>query len=99
MATQEAAIDSSSEAVASTENFDTVVIGGGQAGLAVGYYLKKRGRSFFVQQPRDVWIARLREVGVPCEPVFAPGEALSDPHLHEIGLAVPRTGLVVHDCP
>jgi putative flavoprotein involved in K+ transport len=48
MATQEAAIDSSSEAVASTENFDTVVIGGGQAGLAVGYYLKKRGRSFVI---------------------------------------------------
>jgi putative flavoprotein involved in K+ transport len=48
MATQEAAIDSSSEAVASTENFDTVVIGGGQAGLAVGYFLKKRGRSFVI---------------------------------------------------
>jgi putative flavoprotein involved in K+ transport len=48
MATQEAAIESSSEAVASTENFDTVVIGGGQAGLAVGYFLKKRGRSFVI---------------------------------------------------
>ena len=50
-----------------------------------------RWRSFFVRQPRDVWIARLREVGVACEPVFAPGEALSDPHLYEIGLAIPRT--------
>ena len=49
-----------------------------------------RWRSFFDQQPRDVWIARLREAGVPCEPVFAPGEALDDTHLHEIGLAVPR---------
>ena len=29
--------------IASTETFETVVIGGGQAGLAVGYYLKKRG--------------------------------------------------------
>ena len=28
---------------------------------------------------------------MPCEPVLAPGEALSDPHLHEIGLAVART--------
>jgi glycerol kinase len=38
MATQEAAIDSRSEAVPSTEKFETVVIGGGQAGLAVGYW-------------------------------------------------------------
>src|SRR5881409_3738240 len=48
MATQEAAIDSRSEAVPSTETFDTIVIGGGQAGLAVGYYLKKQGRSFAI---------------------------------------------------
>jgi len=48
MATQEAAIDSNSEAVASTETFDTIVIGGGQAGLAVGYYLKKQGGSFVI---------------------------------------------------
>jgi len=50
-----------------------------------------RWRSFFDRQPRDEWIARLRDVGVPCEPVFAPGEALSDSHLHEIGLAISRT--------
>jgi putative flavoprotein involved in K+ transport len=48
MATQEAAIDGRSEAVASTETFDTIVIGGGQAGLAVGYYLKKQGRPFVI---------------------------------------------------
>src|SRR5213593_1756450 len=48
MATQEAAIDSNSEAVASTETFDTIVIGGGQAGLSVGYYLKKQGRPFVI---------------------------------------------------
>src|SRR5881409_2224528 len=48
MATQEAAIDSRSEAVPSTETFDTIVIGGGQAGLAVGYYLKKQGRPFVI---------------------------------------------------
>ena len=41
--------------------------------------------------PRDVWIERLREAGVPCEPVLAPGDALCDPHLHEIGLAVARS--------
>jgi putative flavoprotein involved in K+ transport len=48
MATQEAAIDRRSEAVASTEKFETIVIGGGQAGLAVGYYLKKHGRPFVI---------------------------------------------------
>ena len=48
MATQEAAIGSSSEAIASTETFETIVIGGGQAGLAVGYYLKKQGRPFVI---------------------------------------------------
>src|SRR5438093_3817471 len=48
MATQEAAIDSRSEAVSSTETFDTIVVGGGQAGLAVGYYLKRQGRPFVI---------------------------------------------------
>src|SRR6266566_2083051 len=48
MATQEAAIGSSGEAIASTEIFETIVIGGGQAGLAVGYYLKKQGRPFVI---------------------------------------------------
>jgi putative flavoprotein involved in K+ transport len=31
-----------------TERFDTVVVGGGQAGLATGYHLAKRGRSFVI---------------------------------------------------
>ncbi len=31
-----------------TERFDTVVIGAGQAGLAVGYYLARQGRDFVV---------------------------------------------------
>src|SRR5512133_479473 len=48
MATQEAAVGGSTEAIASTETFETVVIGGGQAGLAVGYYLKKQGRPFVI---------------------------------------------------
>src|SRR5712691_4249774 len=48
MATQEAAVDSPREAVPSVEKFATIVIGGGQAGLAVGYYLKKQGRPFVI---------------------------------------------------
>src|SRR3989442_9622330 len=48
MAIQEAVLDSRREAAASVENFDTIVIGGGQAGLALGYYLKKLGRPFVI---------------------------------------------------
>ena len=51
----------------------------------------RRWRSPFALRPRDAWIQRLRQAGVACEPVLAPGEALSDPHLAEIGLAVPRS--------
>jgi putative flavoprotein involved in K+ transport len=35
-------------AEAATERFDTIVIGGGQAGLAMGYHLKKQGRPFVI---------------------------------------------------
>ena len=56
MATQQAGIETRHDAVSSsksTEEFDTVVIGGGQAGLSVGYYLKKRGRSFVILDAND----------------------------------------------
>jgi putative flavoprotein involved in K+ transport len=36
-----------------TEQYDTVVIGGGQAGLAMGYYLAKQGRSFIILDAGD----------------------------------------------
>lgn len=49
-----------------------------------------RWRTLFLQQPREVWMQRLRAAGVACEPVLAPGEALSEPHLAEVGLAVVR---------
>ena len=31
-----------------TESFDTVIVGGGQAGLATGYHLQRSGRSFVI---------------------------------------------------
>ena len=41
------------------EDVDTAVIGGGQAGLAVGYYLRQRGRPFVILDERrqigDAW--------------------------------------------
>ena len=44
------------------ERFDTVVIGGGQAGLAVGFYLAKQGRSFVILDAHarvgDAWRSR-----------------------------------------
>ena len=56
MATQEAGIENRHDAgqsIKPTEEFETIVIGGGQAGLAVGYYLKKRGRSFVILDAND----------------------------------------------
>jgi putative flavoprotein involved in K+ transport len=56
MATQEAGIENRHDAGTSsnrTEEFETVVIGGGQAGLAVGYYLKKRDRPFVILDAND----------------------------------------------
>ncbi len=32
----------------SKQRFNTIVIGGGQAGLAVGYYLARQGRDFVI---------------------------------------------------
>jgi crotonobetainyl-CoA:carnitine CoA-transferase CaiB-like acyl-CoA transferase len=49
-----------------------------------------RWRAKFAEQPRDVWMQRLRAAGVACEPVLAPGDVLSDPHLAAIDLAIER---------
>jgi putative flavoprotein involved in K+ transport len=40
--------DEEGEMATSVERFDTVIVGGGQAGLATGYHLAKRGRSFVI---------------------------------------------------
>ena len=47
MATQVASIDNRSNP-ARTRHFDTLIIGGGQAGLALGYHLKRRNRRFVI---------------------------------------------------
>jgi putative flavoprotein involved in K+ transport len=45
-----------------SERFDTIIIGGGQAGLKVGYYLKRRGLSFVILDANrrigDAWRKR-----------------------------------------
>jgi putative flavoprotein involved in K+ transport len=46
----------------STERFETVIIGGGQAGLATGYHLQRKGRDFVIldagQRVGDSWRER-----------------------------------------
>ena len=60
------------------ERFDTVVIGGGQAGLAVGYHLAKRGHKFVILDASarvgDAW--RTRWDGLR---LFTPGRMNSLP--------------------
>jgi putative flavoprotein involved in K+ transport len=50
------------ESVARRDRYDVVVIGGGQAGLSVGYYLRKRGLRFVILDASarvgDVWRKR-----------------------------------------
>jgi putative flavoprotein involved in K+ transport len=50
------------EAEMATEYFDTVIVGGGQAGLATGYHLQQRGRSFVIldgsERVGDPWRRR-----------------------------------------
>src|SRR5215217_4870544 len=49
-------------ATAGSENFGTVIIGGGQAGLSVGYHLKKQARPFVIldanERIGDAWRKR-----------------------------------------
>ena len=55
-------IDGGSRARPHTEHFDVIVIGGGQAGLSAGYYLKRTGLRFVVLDAHartgDAWRSR-----------------------------------------
>ncbi len=73
-----------------SEYVETVVIGGGQAGLAVGHELKQRQRPFVIldAHPRvgDAWRTRWDSLRL-----FTPARYDGLP-----GLRVPRRGDVVH---
>ena len=50
----------------SDERFDVVVVGGGQAGLAIGYFLARQRRRFVILEAAD-WIgARGGPAGTRC---------------------------------
>ena len=53
MATREKAHKIGADARAGVEHFDTIVVGAGQAGLSVGYYLQKQGRRFVILDAND----------------------------------------------
>jgi len=72
-----------------TEHFDSIVIGGGQAGLATGYYVKRQGRDVIIldanQRVGDAWRQRwdslrlftpARYDGLPGAPFPAPAHSL-----------------------
>jgi putative flavoprotein involved in K+ transport len=80
---------------AAPERFETVIVGGGQAGLAVGYHLARRGRSFVIldanRRVGDAWRQRwdslrlftpARYSGLPGCPF--PGPAWSFPTKDEV---------------
>jgi len=66
-----------------------------------GYYtdqatgeLGRRAASWstiFATRPRPAWIEQLRAAGIAAEPVFGPGEALADPDMEQMGLALRRS--------
>jgi putative flavoprotein involved in K+ transport len=71
------------------EQFETIIVGGGQAGLAIGYHLARHGRSFVIldasQRIGDAWRTRwdglrlftaTRYDGLPGMPFPGPRDAL-----------------------
>ena len=75
---------------AGSEHFETVIIGGGQAGLSVGYHLKKLGRRPFVILCTGFgeefsWI-ELPIFGEDGRPMHERGVVVGEPGLYFVGL-------------
>jgi putative flavoprotein involved in K+ transport len=72
----------------STERFDTVVIGGGQAGLAVGYYLARRHADFVIVEAGErigqSWDSRWDSLRLfsPAHFTSLPGRRFPGPRRH-----------------
>src|SRR3954451_22049924 len=78
-----------------TERLDAVVVGGGQAGLAIGYHLARQDRNFTIleaaAQPAAAWRARwdslrlftpTRDDSLPAKP--SPGDPDAYPSRDEV---------------
>ncbi|MFB9776543.1 ArsO family NAD(P)H-dependent flavin-containing monooxygenase [Brevibacterium otitidis] len=79
------ALGAVSRAVEARERVDVAVIGGGQAGLAVGYYLRRAGLSFVILDDQEVPGGAWRHVWSSLR-LFSPAEYSSLP-----GRLMPRT--------
>ena len=70
-----------------TERFDTIVIGGGQAGLSTGYHLAQRGETFVILEANarigDVWRNRFDSLRLysPAQYDCLPGMPMPMPKL------------------
>jgi putative flavoprotein involved in K+ transport len=80
-----------------TEQREVVVIGGGQAGLAIGYFLAKQGRRFTILEaagePAAAWRARWDSLKLftPVRYDSLPGLAFpGEPHRLRPALRAPR---------
>ncbi|MCA1736411.1 MAG: NAD(P)-binding protein [Actinobacteria bacterium] len=50
-----------------SEHTETVIVGGGQAGLAMGYQLAKRGRKFLILEWPTTWSRTQKRSRCRCE--------------------------------
>ena len=76
------ALGAVSRAVEVRDRADVAVIGGGQAGLAVGYYLRRAGLSFVILDDQDAPGGAWRHVW-PSLRLFSPAEYSSLPGIGE----------------
>jgi len=53
--------------MSSEETYNTIVIGGGQAGLAAGYYLTQRGKNYVILDENTRTGATLTTIGSTCQ--------------------------------